>query len=129
MNQLIEVAEEQKKEEQKKTEARSKAGAQMARAAEFDFYLTPENIRKMFPMIMFMAGLAIIYIANSHYADRLIRRSDKLSKEIKELRSEYITIKSDLMYRSMQSEVVKRLEATGVKELTSPPKKISVKDE
>jgi hypothetical protein len=126
MNQLIETAEaEAKKEEQKK----SKTGAQMARMAEFDFFLTPENIRRMFPMIMFMAGLAILYIANAHYADKLIRKNDKLSKDIKELRSEYITIKSDLMYRSMQSEVGKRLSEKGVKELVSPPKKIVVKEE
>ena len=126
MNQLIEEAEAAKKTEEPKL---SNTGAQMARVAEFDFFLTRENVRRMIPMLMFAAALAIGYIANSHYAEKTIRKTDKLSKEIKELRSEYISIKSDLMFRSKQSEVARRLQEKGIRELTSPPQKITVKAE
>lgn len=128
MNRLIEETEKEQeapKEEPKK----STTGAQMARAAEFDFFLTRDNIRGVFPTIMFLAGIAILYIANSHHAEKIIRDTDKMAKEIKELRSEYITIKSDLMFRSKQSEVLKRLEPVGVKELVNPPKKITITEQ
>jgi redox-regulated HSP33 family molecular chaperone len=122
MNQLNEeIKKEAKKEEPKK----STAGAQMAKVADFDFFLTRDNVQGMFPTILFAASLAIFYIANAHFTEKTIRQSDRMAKEIKELRSEYITIKSDLMFNSKQSEVLKRLAPeTGIKVLTYPPKKI-----
>ncbi|MBI1222164.1 MAG: hypothetical protein GC180_06125 [Bacteroidetes bacterium] len=83
------------------------------------------DIRRMFPFIFFMAGLAIIHIYNSNVAIKTMRESDKLGKEIKEARAEYISVKSELMYRSKQSQVSKRLEGTGLKELKQPPYKIT----
>lgn len=130
MNQLIDEIEEREKKQKQEADARkSTAGKQMAQVAEFDFFITRENMQKTFPFFMFMAGLAVFYIANTHYAEKTIRQSDKLTKEIKELRSEYITIKSDLMYRSKQSEVAQRLQDKAIKPLTTPPRKIVVKSE
>jgi len=127
MNQLKEeIEKETKKEEPKK----STAGAQMAKVADFDFFLTRDNVQGMFPTILFAAVLAIFYIANAHFTEKTIRQSDKMAKEIKELRSEYITIKSDLMFNSKQSEVLKRLAPeTGIKVLTNPPKKITIPEQ
>ena len=125
MNQLIDEIEERKKMEQPEVK-KSTAGKQMAQVADFDFFITRENMQKAFPFFMFLAGIAIFYIANTHYAEKTIRQSDKLTKEIKELRSEYITIKSDLMFRSKQSEVAQRLLQKEIKPLTTPPKKIVV---
>lgn len=130
MNQLIDEIEESEKKKKEQAEARkSTTGKQMAQVAEFDFFITRENMQKTFPFFMFLAGLAVCYIANTHYAEKTIRQSDKLTKEIKELRSEYITIKSDLMYRSKQSEVAQRLQDKEIKPLTTPPRKIVVKPE
>ncbi len=125
MNQLIDEIEERKKKEQPEVK-KSTTGKQMAQVADFDFFITRENMQKAFPFFMFLAGIAIFYIANTHYAEKTIRQSDKLTKEIKELRSEYITIKSDLMFRSKQSEVAQRLIQKEIKPLTTPPKKIVV---
>ncbi len=75
------------------------------------------------PYVAFFTVLAIAYIANAHYAERMVRKTDKMAKEIKELRAEYISIKSDLMYRSKQSQIACRLESAGLKELRTPPKK------
>lgn len=128
MNQLIDEIEERKKKEQPEVK-KSTTGKQMAQVADFDFFITRENMQKAFPFFMFLAGIAIFYIANTHYAEKTIRQSDKLTKEIKELRSEYITIKSDLMFRSKQSEVAQRLLQKEIKPLTTPPKKIVVPTE
>lgn len=101
----------------------------MIRAVDFAFNLDKDSAMKLFPFIMYLTLLAIIYIANAHMAERTIRQTDKLNKEIKELRSEYITIKSDLMSRSMQSEVARRLASSGIEELRNPPRKIVIDED
>lgn len=81
------------------------------------------------PFIGFLAVLALIYIANSHLAEKRIRRINKLGKEIKELKWEYLNVKSELMFRSKMSEVSKSVEPLGLKQLNSPPQKIVLKKE
>lgn len=89
-------------------------------------FLTREKTARNLPFLLFLAGLAIIYIANSYYAEKNIRQVEKLQKQLKVIRYEYITIKSDLMQNNRQSKVASNLEGRGVKESTVPPKKIFV---
>jgi hypothetical protein len=44
-----------------------------------------------------------------------------VSKELKELQYEYKTLKSEVMFRSKQSEMAKAVEPLGLKELMLPP--------
>jgi len=74
--------------------------------------------------ILFLAFIAILYIANGYQADDKIREVNKITNELKELRSEYISTKSDLMFVSKQSEVAKAAEPMGIKEPIVPPMKI-----
>jgi len=55
-----------------------------------------------------------------------VRDLYKVGNELKELRSEYITLKSDLNYKSKQSQVAQATEILGIKESTIPPTKIVV---
>ena len=80
----------------------------------------------MMPFMFFLTVLSLVYIANSYYAEKTVRDIDKISKELKELRSEYISVKSDLMYSSKQSNVANKAEEVGVKESLIPPNKIVV---
>lgn len=70
---------------------------------------------------LFLAVLAVLYIYNGHYADKTARNINKVSKELKELQYEYKTLKSEVMFRSKQSELAKAVEPFGLKELTIPP--------
>lgn len=70
---------------------------------------------------MFLAFLTVIYIYNGHYSDKIIKDITKTSKEVKELQYEYKTIKSEVMFRSKQSELAKAVEPLGLKELAEPP--------
>ena len=72
--------------------------------------------------------LIIGYIANSYYAERVIREIDKTKTELKEKRAEYISTKSMLMNNSRQSQVAGALESVNIKETTEPPKMIIVTD-
>ena len=71
--------------------------------------------------LLFLAALAVIYIYNGHYADKLSRDLNRTNKELKELQYEYKTLKSEVMFRSKQSELAKAVEPFGLKELTRPP--------
>jgi hypothetical protein len=91
---------------------------------------TKEEVVKHLPYVLFLAFLALLYIANGYYAEDTVRQLNKEGNELKELRSEYISTKSDLMYISKQSEVASMAEKKnlGLKESLVPPKKIVVKD-
>ena len=77
--------------------------------------------------IMFLVGLGLLFVANTHIAERTVRNINEKEKELKELRWEYMTLKSNLMYERKQSELAERLESEGLKELEKPPHKIVVK--
>jgi len=87
-------------------------------------------ILKQLPYIVFVVILAFVYIANRYHAEKMVRESIELSKEISELRSQAITISSELMFISKQSEVAKLVESRGIglKESVEPPRKIIIED-
>ena len=70
----------------------------------------------------------MLYIGAWHNADRLVRETFKLRKEINELRADYTTRKSTFMKAGKQSEVAKRVEKLGLYENKTPPEKIVVKE-
>jgi len=84
-------------------------------------WLNYQSIVKQVPFFLFLAVLAVLYIYNGHYADKTIRNINKTAKEVKELQWEYKTVKSEVMFRSKQSELVKAVEPLGLKELIEAP--------
>jgi hypothetical protein len=84
---------------------------------------------KFFPYLVFIAVLAFIYIANNYYAEDKIRLINQHRKELKQLRYEYITTKSELTSMTKQSQIAKKLGDKGIKESTDPIKTIQIKKE
>ena len=84
-------------------------------------WLNYQSVVKQIPFFLFLALLAIIYIYNGHYADNTIRNINRTAREVKELQHEYKTVKSEVMFRSKQSELAKAVEPLGLKELTASP--------
>ena len=78
----------------------------------------------LMPYLFFLFLLALVYIGNSYLAEKTIRDIDRTEKDLKELRSEFITGRSELMYRSKLTEVAGAIQTRGVKESTVAPKKI-----
>ncbi len=91
---------------------------------------TRERVIKSLPFLGYLAVLGLIYISNGFLAEGTVREINQLNNDIKELRSEYITTKSDLMHKSKQSELVDliSLKELGLEESSDPPKKIVVND-
>lgn len=87
-------------------------------------YFDRKSIIHFMPFVFFLTAWAIVYIANSFIAEKTIRDIDKTERDLKELRSEFITAKSELMYRSKLSEVATAIQSQGLKEARIAPKKI-----
>ena len=79
-----------------------------------------------FQYLLFLGFLGIIYIANAHFAEKGVRRIQHKQKEMKELKWQYTAIKSETMYKSMQSQIDQSLESTGLDLEPEGPKVIVV---
>jgi hypothetical protein len=78
------------------------------------------------PFFLFLSVLAVLYIANGHIADKTVRDINNTAKELKELQYGYKTVKSDLMFKSREAEMIKATEPLGLKVTAEPPMHIVV---
>ena len=96
-------------------EEKSKFRASFKKVVRYDW------ITKNIGFFLFLAMLTVLYIANGHMADKAIRDISRTTREIKRLQFEYKTLKSELMYQTRESELVKEVEASGLKISETPP--------
>ena len=78
------------------------------------------------PKILFVVFLGLIYISNTHYADKTTRTIERMESEVEDLRADFTTLKADVMFASKQSEVARRVKAIGLQESLTPPFKVVV---
>lgn len=78
-------------------------------------------MEKNMSFYLYAALLAVIYIANGHYADNTVRKIDSTAKHVQDLEYEYKTVKQDVIFRSKESELAKAVDPLGLKELRVPP--------
>ena len=83
---------------------------------------------KYLPKILFVMAIGLIYISNTHYAEKTVRKINNIQAEVEDLRADYTTLKSDLMFASKQSEVAKKVKAFEIKESLKPPFKVEVEE-
>lgn len=93
----------------------------VGRKVDWKRFLSHQWVVKNIPFFLFLAMLAVLYIYNGHYEDKMTRKIGATEKHIKELEYEYKTIKSEVIFRSKASELVKAVEPLGLKELTVAP--------
>ena len=75
---------------------------------------------------LFLSVLAVLYIANGHTADKTIRNINKTQNEIKELQYEYKTLKSEVMFKSEEGQVLKAAEPLGLKISRAAPQRLKL---
>ena len=92
-------------------------------------FIEYDTVVSHMPFILFIALLALLYIWNNHYAVRSIKTIGKNEKQIKQLKWEYLTAKSELEGKSKQSEVARLVEPYNIHELKAPPVKIYVSND
>ena len=81
---------------------------------------------KHLPKILFGMFLSLVYISNTHYAEKTTRSISRAQSEVEDLRADFTTLKADVMFASKQSEVARRVKPLGLKESMKPPFKIIV---
>ena len=104
------------------------------------FRLLDENVKiesvfqnglpfRYLPYILYVTLLGVLYIGNSHWADRLSREYITLKKENKDLQAEYATIKQEYMFKSKRTEVVKMVRPLHLIETDEAPQKVVIQVE
>ena len=89
-------------------------------------FLLDEDAIKNWRFIVFIIGLAIVMIANTQRYEQKVFRIAELTNEVKELRSEFVDRRSELMKLKMESTVARQMEARQILPSTVPPTKIKV---
>jgi len=88
--------------------------------------LTQDAVIRHLPFLLFVAFIGLVYIANGYLAEASVRKINLTQQEIKELRSEQISMKSELNNTIIESELMKIIQERnmGLDESYDPPKKI-----
>lgn len=125
----------EKKDEAPEGTSTKKAGGQAARLPRAligvlnGSFLTKEAVLGNMRFILFCAGLMLAYIAYGYWTERTVRQLDKTNAELKEMRSEYLTVRSHLEQAQQQSHVAGDIQSLGLKESKTPPMRITVEED
>lgn len=80
-----------------------------------------KGLFELLPFSLYICFLLVLYINNSYNAEGYVRTVSSLERELKDLRSEYITTKSLLMFQSKQTEVQALVASQGLEQSQSQP--------
>ena len=119
------MEEEVKKEDSKQKKSALRSANKLAKSLVENSNINLESVVRQVPFILFLAFIAMLYIANTYYAEKTVRDINKTKDELKDLRAEYIYTKSELMFSSRQSEVAAMVADQQIKESTVPPQTIT----
>jgi hypothetical protein len=88
--------------------------------------LTRKAVLKQTRFILLLVAIAFLSIANRNHAEKKVIHLNRLQSDVKEMRAKSITISSDLVKISRQSEVVRLVDRyeLGLEENLEPPKKL-----
>ena len=88
----------------------------------FDTVWVTDNMN----FFLFLTFLAVLYIANGHWADKTVRNINRVQGEIKELQYEYKTIKSEVMFKSEEVQIRRAAEPLGLKMSKDLPQRLQL---
>lgn len=83
-------------------------------------FLSGSRTLKRLPFFLFAFVLTILYVANTHNAEKRIRQTAAIKKEINDLKSEYMSLESQLSLSSTASKMAVKLQNTGISESKEP---------
>lgn len=89
-------------------------------------FLVSGDAPKNWLFIVFASLLATIMIASSHSADRKVHEIAALNEEVKQLRSEFVSVRSKVQRLKLESTIRESVYPEGLLPAESPPLKIVV---
>jgi hypothetical protein len=90
-------------------------------------FLIEDDAIKSWRFIVFLIALAIIMIANTQRFEQKVFKIAELTNQVKELRSEFVDRRSELMKLKMESTVSEKMMEKQIFPSTVPPIKIKVR--
>lgn len=90
-------------------------------------FLVSDDAFKNWRFIIFLSVLALVMIASSHQADKKVHEIANLNNEVKELKSEYVDVRMQLMRAKMETRIINAMESRGLFPSEIPPQKIIIK--
>jgi len=85
-------------------------------------------VLKNLPFVLFLGFLAVIYIANTHFAEKQVRQIQTMQREVRELKRQYNSLKSEIMFKSRLSEVGEDVQNLGLRKSAGRVRKIKAED-
>jgi cell division protein FtsL len=86
--------------------------------------LSKHAVLNNLPFLIFLAVLAMFYISNTYYTEKILRQTEKIKSELKELQYQSIITKARMLGVCKQTEIAKKVGSLGIKETTTPPYRI-----
>ena len=90
-------------------------------------FLVSGDAPKNWLFIIFASVLAAIMIASSHSADKKVHQVAALNEQVKELKNEFVDMRSDVQRLKLESTITETVLNEGLIPSETPPKKIKIK--
>jgi len=97
----------------------SKTRESIVRFLKGEFLLKEEGF-KNWRMLIFIIILLMLMIRSGHKTDEKVLKISELSKQERELRAEYISVRSKAMQLKLESNVVEKVKELGLKPADKP---------
>ena len=87
-------------------------------------FLAKDKVLDHIPFMLFLVGVAVCYISYGYHAESTVKHMYKLESQVKDLKAQDLTLKSDLEQVKQQSNVAMAIKELGLKESVVQPYKI-----
>jgi hypothetical protein len=90
--------------------------------------LTKKNLMKQYKLLLLLVFLAFCYIGNRYSCEQKIAEMDRLQRKLTDVKFDALTLSSELMEISKQSQVKMQIQNKNMnlKESTTPPYRIKI---
>jgi predicted membrane protein len=92
-------------------------------------FLTRDNVLSYLPFVFFLVFVSVLYITYGYYAESTVKEMYRLEAEVKDMKAQNLTLKSDLEQIKQQSNVAESIKELGLTESVEPPHKIRLEVE
>ena len=110
-------------------ENRENAKRKAKTLASGGFSLSAFYVIEQLPYIFFVGFLGLIYIANSHSTVAKVKQINALKYDIEKLSWQCNSLKSEIMFESMESEIAKKVNKVGLMPKDVHVRKIQVESD
>lgn len=122
------VQEQRPKPQPKAAAPRKKTGRFSPGSVLRGEFLADAKAIKHIPFVLFLTAMALVYIANAYYVERKVVKIQRLNKRVKDLHTNYVSVKAELMFSMKQTEIATKMAESGLKESVTPPNVIRINE-